>query len=375
MNTEKWKYLQQQFESTSIPGVTPLLNAGATGPMGPPGPTPTGEQYSDYLFWNINGASWAVGSSAVHIGCGAGLSNQATCAIAVGMDAGRVNQGDDAVAVGTRAGYQNQGLNSVAVGKQAGNNQQQATAVAIGVQAGYMNQGTYAIALGYKAGYQNQQEKSIVLNAWDTALNGTTAGCFYVRPVRDASGSAPTATLFYDTNTSEVVYAPSSQAPNTVKSVTKSALISYTDNVATTGSRFVTNGTGTAVVTSVSQRVVLHVNVQLVLNCAGPCSVAFTVGRGVTASLSASYINLANNLRLDVTPLAVADNAANAAALLTSFSQLRSDGVGDRVLSVSFIVTDAPGAGTWYYALQAHTSEAATLTVRNTHIIITVMNQ
>ncbi len=378
MNTEKWKYLQQRFETSVIPGVSPAstgpTSVGATGPAGPPGPTPIGEQYSDYLFWNINGATWSVGSTSVHMGSGAGLSNQATCAVAVGVDAGKVNQACDAVAIGTSAACQNQSIGAVAVGMQAGNHDQNQHAVALGSHAGFTGQGRCSIALGYKAGYQNQKEKSIVLNAWDTALNTPHSGALYVRPVRDAAGEVPPGSLFYNNETGEIVYASTSAAPNTVKSVTKSVPVLFADASPSSVPRFLVNSTATPVPLSTTQRVVIQVNIQLVLTCSVDTTVAFTVGRGTTATPSSAYVNLANSLEFITVPLSTAESAESADALQTSISQVTSVGTGDRVLSSSFVVCDAPGAATWFYAIHATTSQAATLTVRNTHMVMTVVN-
>lgn len=346
---------------------------GATGPVGPAGPTPTSDTYSDYLFWNTNGATWNVGSAQIHVGANAGLSNQGSLAVAVGSDAGRISQGDLTVAVGGRAGKVDQHALSVAVGADAGNANQGTSSVAVGAQSGYVNQGEYAVALGFKAGYQNQQPNSIVINAWNTALNGSNAGSFYVRPIRDATGSAPANMLYYDTGASEVVSVAASSASNTVSSITKSALISYTDGGASDSPRFVTNGVGTSVVLTANQRVQLQVTVQCVISASSTAVLAATLGRGTVASPSDSYINLANSTAFSSTPLQAATSAATVGHLLTSCAQTSVD-AGTKPYSLTFTVVDAPGAATWFYALQMTTSTPATLYVRNTYITATVLN-
>jgi hypothetical protein len=136
-----------------------------------PNPLPLGTSYSDYLFWNAS--SWAVGSSEVHLGSGAGRTQQRRYAIAIGQEAGFSGQATGAVA--------------------------------IGYQAGQTNQGSYAIAIGYAAGQTNQHNNTIVLNASGVALPTTKTSAWYVSPI--ATGTSQNQ-LFYDPTTQEIIYGP-----------------------------------------------------------------------------------------------------------------------------------------------------------------------
>lgn len=117
-----------------------------------PNPINNGTNYSDYLFWN--NATWAVGSSEVHIGANAGRTSQALGAIAIGNNAG-------------------------------------------------LTQGTYSIAIGFQAGSTQQANNSIILNASGTALNTNITQSFYVNPIRNTTALNM---LLYNSSTSEVVY-------------------------------------------------------------------------------------------------------------------------------------------------------------------------
>jgi len=127
-------------------------STGSTGSTGATGPTGSlsvsGSNYSDYIYWNSTGTppAWAVGTTSVHLGGGAG---------------------------------QGAGVGSVA----------------IGYQAGYSAQGSYAVAVGYQAGYSSQPASSIMLNASGTYLTGSTPS-LYVNPISQTT--AQTNLLYYD---------------------------------------------------------------------------------------------------------------------------------------------------------------------------------
>lgn len=140
--------------SSGLRGATgPTGAAGATGERGGTGFIGlTGTCYGDYIYWN--GTQWAVGSTAINLGCGAGEVNQGTNSVAIGLDAGNFNQGD------------------------------------------------FSIAIGSQSGPTGQPDNSIILNAGGTALNGSTSG-FYVNPVRNATGPYY---MYYDPSSSEITY-------------------------------------------------------------------------------------------------------------------------------------------------------------------------
>lgn len=166
---------------------------GPTGPAGSGGDLPSASCYSDYLFWNENNKDWEVGSTEVHLGCNAGVTQglqsvaignnagnqQGTQSVAIGTDAGSVNQGGFAIAIGQTAGQTNQQNGTIAIGTEAGltdqqiggiaigsgaaSNTQQSRAIAIGVNSGETTQQSNAIAIGFGAANQNQQGNGIAI--------------------------------------------------------------------------------------------------------------------------------------------------------------------------------------------------------------------
>ena len=148
------------------------------------------------------------GSSAVAVGAAAGFTCQGSYAIALGSLAGSTNQASFSVAVGANSGYFSQGSNAVALGYQAGQTGQGANAVAIGASAGQTGQGSNAIAIGYKAGQTGQSANSIIINASGAALaSNNGSNTLTVNPIRfQTTNTASLASLFYNSNSSEVVY-------------------------------------------------------------------------------------------------------------------------------------------------------------------------
>lgn len=116
---------------------------------------PQGSNYSDYLYYNNNAATWQVDGNKIHLGSNAGYISQATGAIA------------------------------------------------IGVGAGENYQGSRAIAIGQNAGNTSQQPNSIVLNASFSTINGDLSNALYIAPVRNDTTASM---LYYNTTTSEVTY-------------------------------------------------------------------------------------------------------------------------------------------------------------------------
>jgi len=126
---------------------------------------PAGTDYSDYLYWNSGTTTWEVGSTSIHIGTNAGLTDQGDLSVAIGSAAGLQGQRSGGVAIGTNAGQNNQEIECIAIGTNAGQTNQGgfgggplATGVniAIGKNAGQNNQETQSIAIGYEAGQNNQ---------------------------------------------------------------------------------------------------------------------------------------------------------------------------------------------------------------------------
>lgn len=154
-------------------------NTGATGPTGPQGPagtaantgatgptgsfSPTGTFYSDYIYWDTSGGQWSVGSSTVHLGQNAGLTEQGLSAVAIGTSAGYSGQGNECIAIGYQAGNSGQTAGAIAIGSGAGRSGQAAVSIAIGVDAGNDNQGNSSVAIGFQAGNANQGINSIAI--------------------------------------------------------------------------------------------------------------------------------------------------------------------------------------------------------------------
>jgi hypothetical protein len=213
------------FGSTGQAGAT-----GDTGSVGPTGPAgsgggslPAGTNYGDYLYWDSNTSTYAVGDANVVIGGNAGSIGQGANSVAIGFNSGQNTQGLDSVAVGHDAGQNNQAWYSVAVGSyagqldqggdcvaigdSAGNIGQGTNSVAIGAYAGQNTQGANSVAIGYNAGVNNQAANSIILNATGNILDsdiGVTDPALYVAPVR--ADITQTKVLGYNTTTKEVTY-------------------------------------------------------------------------------------------------------------------------------------------------------------------------
>jgi len=179
---------------------------GATGPRGPAGKLPNGQEQSDYLFWNSQTKKWDVGRNEVHLGAFSG-SSQGSGAVAIGIGAGQV-QSAGAVAIGQFSGSSEQAETAIAIGSNAGEKQGVA-AIAIGQNAGTNNQGEYSVAIGFAAGINNQAPKSIIINANDKALQPTTPGLF-VNPVRleEQTGDILNHGMYYNPTSHEILYDP-----------------------------------------------------------------------------------------------------------------------------------------------------------------------
>jgi hypothetical protein len=114
----------------------------------------------------------------------------------------------DQVRIGSNTGTSGQGSNAVAIGRNSGAVTQGANAVAIGQNAGYGAQGINAVAIGSGAGHVNQANNSIVINASGSNLTSYTANSFVIAPVRNDTGNTVNV-LYYNTDTKEVTYGPS----------------------------------------------------------------------------------------------------------------------------------------------------------------------
>jgi hypothetical protein len=136
---------------------------------------PSGEFYSNYLYWDDVNKSWKAGDNKVNIG----------------RDAGYINSGDNIISIGNGAGNQSQGINSIA----------------IGLAAGYYNQGNNSIAIGPYAGEFNQPDNSIVLNATNTHFSPTGSSSLFIKPIRGVNtiplNGYP---LYYIPSNGEILY-------------------------------------------------------------------------------------------------------------------------------------------------------------------------
>lgn len=147
---------------------------GGTGPTGPTGPAavlPPGGATGNILVFN--GTEFAVESTILGIGQGAGAKSQGANTVAIGTSAGNAGQSSNAVAIGFEAGAINEGIETVAIGSLAGRSSQVAGAIAIGVSAGTAGQQTNAIAIGRTAGQTAQQANAISIGV---SAGATTQG-------------------------------------------------------------------------------------------------------------------------------------------------------------------------------------------------------
>ena len=83
----------------------------------------------------VVGGNLRVNQSQIHIGTGAGLTNQGLIAVAIGHNAGSTNQGQMAIAIGPNAGQFNESNTAIAIGTGAGTHQLPSGAVAVGSSA------------------------------------------------------------------------------------------------------------------------------------------------------------------------------------------------------------------------------------------------
>jgi len=226
----------------------------------------SGSNFGDYLRWNPGTSSWAVGSSNVTIGAGAGQISQGANSIAIGVSAGYQNQISNSIILNaTGADFANtayrtisgfyvapvrlnstlstlyydpsskeitfgnapsattlpSGINpgdylywngsayvvgdeNITLGANAGQITQNPHAVAIGANAGSDNQGENSIAIGFNAGVSYQSSNSIILNATGVTLDTADEG-FYVAPVRPITS---TSSIYYNPDTKEITYGP-----------------------------------------------------------------------------------------------------------------------------------------------------------------------
>jgi hypothetical protein len=135
---------------------------GYTGPQGTFGLT--GENYSDYIYWNTGTKSFQVETNGtVHIGSNAGQIDQGGNGIAIGYQSGQSKQGINSVAIGNSAGQISQSTYGIAIGNSAGNTGQGYYGVAIGINAGKTKQGYSSISVGPNAGEINQGNNSVAI--------------------------------------------------------------------------------------------------------------------------------------------------------------------------------------------------------------------
>lgn len=133
--------------------------------------------------------------STINLGTGATTS---LINIGTGLTTGRIRLYNDRIHIGAGAGATSTtGLCTQAL-----------YCVAIGTNAQTTGAGINSIAIGANAGQTNQAANSIVLNASGIAVNGATAGSFYVRPMNTTGGY--TNFVSYNPSNYEVYYTPSS---------------------------------------------------------------------------------------------------------------------------------------------------------------------
>jgi hypothetical protein len=112
------------------------------------------------------------------------------------------------IAIGTQQKPQNQASGSIAIGIHSGLINQGTGSIAVGTNAGRNNQGSCSIAIGVNAGFTGQPDHTIILNATETALNGTTANACYIDPIRSQQ---TTTTVYYNLSSKELTYGPAVQ--------------------------------------------------------------------------------------------------------------------------------------------------------------------
>jgi hypothetical protein len=203
--------------------------------------------------------------STVSIGNNAGANNQSSHGIAIGFIAGRNNQGADAIAIGSSAGKESQSYGAIAIGLLAGNTSQNTNAVSIGQRAGFVGQGVGAVAIGILAGGNNQGANSVAIgsyagnpflgqnaiciNGLSGNLNAPNANSLYIAPIRN-SNSSVTNSLYYNTSTFEITYAPAANGSSYGNSDVSTFLADFGSNtVSTSGNISAGNITGLTSIT------------------------------------------------------------------------------------------------------------------------------
>lgn len=142
------------------------------------------------------------GNNSIAIGSSSGGSSQGSTAIAIGSNAG-TDQGTDSIAIGRNSGSDS-GQGCIAIGVGCGANQlDNAIAIGRGITSLALGQGENSIAIGYNAGVNRVDNNTIILNATGNALDTNATNTFYVKPIRNATG---TNALFYDATTGEITY-------------------------------------------------------------------------------------------------------------------------------------------------------------------------
>jgi hypothetical protein len=143
---------------------------------------PSGANKGDYLYYN--GSKWTVGSDKVLIGTGA-------------VSFSGKDQSGGAIAIGENAGLYGQQSNAIAIGKNA------------------------------YGGTSGQFENSIIINATGVTLPGTLDNRFYVKPIRDLSGSGDifSKTLYYNSTTGEIAYSDMSSIYQAIEAAAGNAAL------------------------------------------------------------------------------------------------------------------------------------------------------
>jgi hypothetical protein len=109
--------------------------------------------------------------------------------IHLGTGAGNSNQGSNGIAIGSSAALNDQGNNAIAIGREAGGVQNQ-NSIAIGHGAGGTVGGINSIAIGAFAGRgANLAANTIVINATGANLIATNANSLYIKPVQQVGGA------------------------------------------------------------------------------------------------------------------------------------------------------------------------------------------
>eukprot|EP00122_Pirum_gemmata_P020905 Pgem_evm1s19510 len=145
---------------------------------------------SSVCVGSLSGFTGAAAYS-VNVGTQTSMQNSGHSSVNIGPWAGKDGCGVSNINIGNKAGYNGGNTSNVInIGPGAGFNGKKTEAVSIGNDAGRNQSGTnpsgeYSLCLGSQAGADHCHDKTIIINASNTALNSDMSGACFIKPIRN----------------------------------------------------------------------------------------------------------------------------------------------------------------------------------------------